>query len=840
MADAPRDEDASEEDLSGSTGGARGPRSRRAGVERDLADTERTLAGDDQTSADTDQSAADHDEESSGSDQAASDRDQAASDRDLAKGGDRDVHDASAGARACATEQRTQTTRRRVEGAAGRDEVANARDRAAERRDQAAELMDLDLEARDAEWRTHSAAESPPKEKAALNRAAADRRRAADARRRAAADREQAARDREHAASYRAAAREEQSGLLRKVALSETDSLTGARARAAGLVDLEVEIGRAQRSNGLLAVAYVDVVGLKAVNDIQGHGAGDRLLEKTVRVIRDHLRAYDVIIRIGGDEFVCVMSGATVEDARGRFEGIQADAAGTGLGIRFGIAALRPGDGPSDVVERADSELVLAPHPPAGTPRPSTHRGPRVVDRPRVLVTADRPELRAAVERALAVRYACEFANDVAETSEALAGDTYDLLLCDLKSGGGSALALARATVQGSLDTAVILIAEEEDPAAAESAFEFGVFGYVVRPLPGQLLITVMNALRRRELEIAQRELSQNLEDRRQTIIDMAPISIYAIDTSGHYVVANDKADELAGLEPGGLIGSTDEAFVAPDDIDLASAAVRRVLEDRAPHTSQDTVDLGGEQKTIKTIRFPLLDQRGEITAVGGISVDVSAENEAIRLRDELAATQQRAIEELELSRRETIEGLARAIDLHDSSTGEHVRRMASIAAFLGALAGLDLERVQLLSVAAPMHDVGKIGTPAEILRKPGAMTEAERRVMERHTVVGHEIFSPLESELSQMAASIALTHHERYDGGGYPHGLVGEEIPLEGRIAAVADVFDALLSDRSYRPAMSVDEAVEIMKKGRGTHFDPRIADLLLDHLDEALAIRA
>jgi putative two-component system response regulator len=138
------------------------------------------------------------------------------------------------------------------------------------------------------------------------------------------------------------------------------------------------------------------------------------------------------------------------------------------------------------------------------------------------------------------------------------------------------------------------------------------------------------------------------------------------------------------------------------------------------------------------------------------------------------------------------------------------------------------------------MHDVGKIGIPAEILRKPGPLTAEERTDMERHTVIGHSIFSHFESELSQIAARIALTHHEHYDGTGYPNGLVGEEIPLEGRLTAVADVFDALLSDRSYRSALPVDEAIAVMKEGSGAHFDPEIVGILLDHIGEALIIRA
>ena len=110
---------------------------------------------------------------------------------------------------------------------------------------------------------------------------------------------------------------------------------------------------------------------------------------------------------------------------------------------------------------------------------------------------------------------------------------------------------------------------------------------------------------------------------------------------------------------------------------------------------------------------------------------------------------------------------------------------------------------------------------------------------MKRHTTVGHEILADSESELLRVAATIALTHHERFDGSGYPHGLAGEEIPLEGRITAVADVFDALLSDRPYRPALTAEETIEVIRKGRGSKFDPQVVDALLEHFDEALSVR-
>jgi putative two-component system response regulator len=137
------------------------------------------------------------------------------------------------------------------------------------------------------------------------------------------------------------------------------------------------------------------------------------------------------------------------------------------------------------------------------------------------------------------------------------------------------------------------------------------------------------------------------------------------------------------------------------------------------------------------------------------------------------------------------------------------------------------------------MHDVGKIAIPSEILRKPGPLTPEEREEMKRHTTVGKEILANSESDLLRLAGTIALTHHERYDGRGYPQGLAGEEIPFEGRIVAVADAFDALLSDRPYRPALSVEETVEVIRKGTGSQFDPRIVDILLEHLNEALSAR-
>ncbi|MGV1047522.1 MAG: HD domain-containing phosphohydrolase [Solirubrobacterales bacterium] len=458
----------------------------------------------------------------------------------------------------------------------------------------------------------------------------------------------------------------------------------------------------------------------------------------------------------------------------------------------------------------------------------------------RILVTDDRPEMLRSIDRALGTAYECEFAANVEEARERLLGEEFKLAICDVNAAGELAMALAEEVLREHPGIAVVLLTGDDDPRVADRALALGVHGYLVEPLrPGQLLITVMNALRWRDLEIGKAAHTDNLWEQFQTIIDMAPIPVYAKDTSHRYVVANAKVEELAGLQRGETIGKTDEALMDPAAAKRAWRGDNSVLDGGDAFEVDETMHIGRAEKTFHTVKFPLLNQEGEITAVGGISVDITPQQDAIRLRDELGAAQEDAIEELRLSRAETVQRLVRAIERHDSSTGEHIVRIGRVAAFLADRLGLSPHRVELLLVAAPMHDVGKIGTPPEILRKRGPLTGEEREEMELHAAIGYEILSESQSELMRMAATIALTHHERYDGTGYPQRLAADEIPLVGRITAVADVFDALLSDRSYRPALPLPEVAELMREGRGTHFDPRVVDALLADLDECAAAR-
>ena len=174
-----------------------------------------------------------------------------------------------------------------------------------------------------------------------------------------------------------------------------------------------------------------------------------------------------------------------------------------------------------------------------------------------------------------------------------------------------------------------------------------------------------------------------------------------------------------------------------------------------------------------------------------------------------------------------------------DENAKHHISRMSAYCQLLATRAGLSLQMTELIGVASAMHDIGMIGVPREIRLKAGVLEPEEFEVMMGHTELGYRILGDETSELLMTAASIALTHHERIDGTGYPHALSGTDIPLVGRMAAVADVFEALTSHRLYRPAFEINEAIEVMAQGRGTHLDAELFDLFVGDLDGVVAIR-
>jgi putative two-component system response regulator len=346
----------------------------------------------------------------------------------------------------------------------------------------------------------------------------------------------------------------------------------------------------------------------------------------------------------------------------------------------------------------------------------------------RILVVDDDDAVRAVIVALLTdAGYEARGVGGAREARHALEHERIALLLSDVSMPGETGLDLIRFALCEHPETATLLISALEDPGIAQVAMDFGAYGYLSKPVRrSALLIGVMNALRRREVEARERMARTSLED----------------------ILA------------------------------LRTAALTEALE-----------RLGG------------------------------------------AAAQGRVLQA------ETIHRWAQSAEYRDPGIGRHLRRVGHYSGVLGARFGLHAESLALASV---LHDVGKIALPDSILLKSGPLTADEHFAMQTHAMVGHEMLRDSCSGLLDLAALIAHTHHEKFDGSGYPRGLTASDIALEGRIVAVADVFDALSSDRVYRPAWPADKVMAYMKNERGKHFDPEVLDAFLSSMDEIRSVQS
>lgn len=198
-----------------------------------------------------------------------------------------------------------------------------------------------------------------------------------------------------------------------------------------------------------------------------------------------------------------------------------------------------------------------------------------------------------------------------------------------------------------------------------------------------------------------------------------------------------------------------------------------------------------------------------------------------------------KAFQEIKEAHLEVLRRLAVASEYKDDDTGTHIVRMAHFSAALARRLHPDPSYAERLYHASPMHDIGKIGIPDSILKKPGKLTPEEWKIMRTHPEIGAKILGGSKNPTTQLAAEVALSHHEKFDGSGYPYGLRGEEIPLGGRIVAVADFFDALTMDRCYRPAMDDATVLTMIREQSGIHFDPKIVDVFFEIKDELIGLR-
>ncbi len=341
----------------------------------------------------------------------------------------------------------------------------------------------------------------------------------------------------------------------------------------------------------------------------------------------------------------------------------------------------------------------------------------------RILIVDDEPDLRSIYKRFLEIEgYPCRTAGDGEEAMDMLAVEDFSLVISDINMPGMSGIDLLRELGDKYSDVAVLMVSAIDDRKVAVDSLQLGAFSYMIKPVSrNELVINVVNGLRRRFLEIAHRRQSEKLED-------------------------------------------------------LVQRRTRKLLE---------------------------------------------------------------AKQELVVASEETVLRLAKAAEFRDDETAQHTLRMSHYCRIISYGCGFDANRCELIRLASQLHDVGKIGIPDAILLKPGKLTADEFTLMKEHARFGFRILSDSRARLLQVGAVIARAHHEKFDGSGYPDGLVGEDIAIEARIAAIADVFDALTSKRVYKNALPVTAAIDILREGRGHHFDPGLLDIFLADMDAVNRIR-
>ena len=459
---------------------------------------------------------------------------------------------------------------------------------------------------------------------------------------------------------------------------------------------------------------------------------------------------------------------------------------------------------------------------------------------PRVLCAGWDPELRDRLPGDLGADYELEFAADAREAEVRIAAEAPDSVVL-AAPGLLDPFELVGRISDSAPDAAIIVLGSPATSDQVTTLLDAGARAYLVLPLPpGQLTATVAAALRSGEAErVAARRLS-TYRERIEEMVDRAPVPMFVKDSAGRYRFANQAFHQYVGRPKEKVIGRGDRDLVSAEQAVQIEATDRLILAGQESDKSERDHVLAGDRRVCCITKFPFRDEEGAIIGVAGVITDITERERNEAMMREAASQQDRLIEQLRHSRAETVDRLTLALRKRDVASAEHVSRMALVATWLARLAGLGEHRVMLLRSAAPMHDVGKIAIRDEILQKPGPLTMEERAEMERHARIGFEILDGSSSAVLSLGAIIALTHHENWDGSGYPRGLRGTEIPVEGRICAVADVFDALLSDRPYRPAMSLAAVRQVLTEGRGHFFDPRIVDLLLANFEEACAVRA
>ena len=331
----------------------------------------------------------------------------------------------------------------------------------------------------------------------------------------------------------------------------------------------------------------------------------------------------------------------------------------------------------------------------------------------------------------------------------------------------------------------------------------------------------------KKELDLTSKDLDEKihiLSEYEKVINNSSTVS--RTDIKGNITYINDKFCKLNGYEQDEILGKAHSILRSPDTPKSFFKELWDTIQaKRIWQGILKNITKNGDIKYMDTTIVPILDINNEILEYMSIRHDVT---QLVSLKQEIEDTQ-----------REVIFTMGAIGESRSKETGNHVKRVAEYSYLLAKLAGVNEEEAQSLKLASPMHDIGKVGIPDAILNKPGKLTDEEFVIMKTHAELGYEMLKGSNRSILQTSAIVALEHHEKWDGSGYPKALQGEDIHIYGRITAICDVFDALGSDRVYKKAWELEKILELFIEQKGKHFDPKLIDLFFDNIDKFLLIR-
>ncbi len=409
--------------------------------------------------------------------------------------------------------------------------------------------------------------------------------------------------------------------------------------------------------------------------------------------------------------------------------------------------------------------------------------------------------------------------------------ENIDLILLDIMMPEMDGFEVCRRLKNNSKtkDIPVIFITADNNESSIEKAYEVGGVDYITKPFKAREVISRINT----HLSLSEQKnlLEKNLQDniillnQYKDVVDISTI-VSKTDIQGKITYVNDAFIKISGYTKDELIGKNHNIVRHPD---VPTSVFKDLWETiKNKHTWQGEVKnkkKDGSYYVVQSVVMPILDSKGNIEEFISVRHDIT---DIYNLQKEIEDTQ-----------KEVVFTMGAIGETRSKETGNHVKRVAEYSRLLAFYVGLSQEDITLLADASPMHDIGKVGIPDNILHKPGKLDDDEFVIMRTHAELGYKMLAHSNRPLLKTAAKIALEHHERWDGLGYPRHLKEEEISIEGRITAIADVFDALGSDRVYKEAWENERIFEYFKEQKGKQFDPKLVDLFFENLDKFLEIR-